>query len=77
LNFGKMLPRRFAPRQAREARQTLILRGFATLRVAKRKGLGFGFGSSFARSAKQKEILPTNLFSFRLWRNTEAIILIF
>ena len=45
-HFGKRLPRRVAPRQARYARQSPILQQFATLRVAKRKRLGFGFGSS-------------------------------
>ena len=45
-HFRKRLPRGFAARQARKARQSQILRGFATLRVAKRKRLDFGFGSS-------------------------------
>jgi len=73
-HFGKRLPRRVAPQQARFARQSPILRGFATLRVAKRKRLGFGFGSSFGQSPKFRKAEPTNLFSFRLWRNMEAII---
>ena len=33
-SFGRRLPRGYAARQAREARQRLILQGFATLRVA-------------------------------------------
>lgn len=45
-HFGERLPRRYAPRQARFARQSPILQRIATLRVAKRKRLGFGFGSS-------------------------------
>ena len=73
-HFGKRLPRRVAPRQARYARQSPILQHFATLRVAKKKRLGFGFGSSFAQNAKQNKVLLTNLFSFRFWRNMEAII---
>ena len=73
-HFGERLPRRVAPRQAREARQSPILRGFATLRVAKRKRLGFGFGSSFGQSPKFRKAEPTNLFSFRQRRNMEAII---
>jgi len=35
-HFGERLPRRVAPRQARSARQSPILQGFATLRVANR-----------------------------------------
>jgi hypothetical protein len=73
-HFGEMLPRGFAARQARFARQSPILRGFATLRVAKRKRLGFGFGSSFGQSPKFRKAEPTNLFSFRQRRNIEAII---
>jgi len=73
-HFGGRLPRGFAARQARFARQSPILRGFATLRVAKRKRLGFGFGSSFGQSPKFRKAEPTNLFSFRQRRNMEAII---
>jgi len=62
--FRKRLPRGFAARQARKARQSPILRGFATLRVAKRKRLDFGFGSSFGRSPKQNEILQPIFFHF-------------
>jgi len=58
------LPRRVAPRQAREARQTPNLQRFATLRVAKRKRLGFGFGSSFWRSPKQNKVLQPIFFHF-------------
>ena len=72
-HFGKRLPRRYAPRQAREARQTPILQRFATLRVAKRKRLGFGFGSS-PSEARIPQSGTTNLFSFRQRRNLEAII---
>ncbi len=73
-HFGKILPRGKAARQARSARQSPILQRFATLRAAKKKCFGFGVGSSFGQSPKQNEVLPTNLFSFRLWRNLEAII---
>ena len=72
-HFGERLPRRVAPRQARFARQSPILRGFATLRVAKRKRLGFGFGSSFWRSQSKTKFCNQS-FLFRLWRNLEAII---
>jgi hypothetical protein len=36
-----------------------------------RKYFGFGLESSFWRSQKQNEVLPTNLFLFRLWRNAK------
>jgi len=73
-HFGERLPRRVAPRQARFARQSPILRGFATLRVAKRKRLGFGFGSSNQSFLENPKAETTNLFSFRHRRNMEAII---
>jgi len=60
--FGHCLPRGFAARLARYARKGLILKGFATLRAAKRKYFGFGLESSFWRSQKQNKVLPTNLF---------------
>ena len=44
--FVRCLPRGFATRLARCARKELILKGFATLRAAKRKCFGFGLGSS-------------------------------
>jgi len=67
-HFGERLPRP----QARL--KGLNLKGFATLRVAKKKRLGFGFGSSFGQSPKFRKAEPTNLFSFRQGRNMKAII---
>ena len=52
----------------------LILKGFATLRVAKKKCFGFGFGSSFGRCPKQNKVLQPIFFLFRQRRNLEAII---
>ena len=40
----------------------LNLKGFATLRVAKRKRLGFGFGSSFWRSQNKTKLCNQSFF---------------
>jgi len=61
-HFGERLPRRVAPRQARSARQSPILQGFATLRVAKKKCFGFGFGSSFWRSQSKTKFCNQSFF---------------
>ena len=50
LKFRGNYERSKAPQTARFARKGLILQRFATLRVAKKKYFGFGFGSSFWRS---------------------------
>ena len=63
-SFGERLPRRVAPRQAREARQSPILQRYATLRVAKRKRLDFGFGSSFWRSQNKTKFCNQSFFCF-------------
>jgi len=56
------------------ARKGLILQRFATLRVAKKKCFGFGFGSLFWRSQSPAVAGQPIFFLFRLWRNLEAII---
>ncbi len=51
-----------ALQKSRFARKELYLQQFATLRVAKKKCFGFGFGSSFGQSPKFRESETTDLF---------------
>ena len=72
--FGKFYAPAVRSPRLRAGRKGLILQRFATLRVAKKKCFGFGFGSSFVQSTKQNKVLQPIFFLFRLWRNLEAII---
>jgi len=65
LEFQRFWKDLFLPAPAarsRSARKGLILQRFATLRVAKKKCFGFGFGSSFAQSQSKTKFCNQSFF---------------
>ncbi|MEA1963456.1 MAG: hypothetical protein U9M94_04460 [Patescibacteria group bacterium] len=63
-SFGGFLFLPAPAARSRSARKGLNLQRFATLRVAKKKCFGFGFGNSFGRCPKQNKVLQPIFFRF-------------
>ena len=61
-SFGGFLFLPAPAARSRSARKGLILKGFATLRVAKKKCFGFGFGSSFWWSQSKTKFCNQSFF---------------